>query len=77
MKKANSYKLSEENLLQDAEVFLDPNTLDEEGTSAVNPDEMYYTDDGNFLVYQVKKKGSDWATAKIMDTKTKKEFPEK
>jgi prolyl oligopeptidase len=53
--------------LDGTEVFLDPNTLSEDGTSAVSGNS--WSEDGMFMAYQVKKAGSDWATIYVRDAK--------
>jgi prolyl oligopeptidase PreP (S9A serine peptidase family) len=44
-------------------VFLDPNTLSEDGTTAVN--QTAWTEDGQILAYGISEKGSDWTTVKV------------
>jgi len=49
--------------LAEAELYLDPNSLSDDGTAALGS--MTWSKDGKMLAYQVKKGGSDWATIKI------------
>jgi hypothetical protein len=44
-------------------VFLDPNTLSDDGTTAITS--KTFTDDGTVLAYSLAEKGSDWITVKV------------
>lgn len=46
-----------------SEVFLDPNKLSEDGTTAVR--DQCFTHDGSILAYGISEKGSDWMTIKV------------
>ena len=52
-------------------MFLDPNTLAEDGTAAV--DGCNFSKDGKYMAYHVKRGGSDWSTIYIRDTETLKD----
>ena len=52
----------------DAEVVLDPNTLSNEGTTAIGS--MSYSKDGRHLAYSFSKSGSDWQEFKVVDLST-------
>ena len=65
------YKLNPDNALEGAEVFLDPNSLAEDGTAAVSGNS--WSEDGRYMAYQVKRGGSDWATIHIRDAQTCKD----
>lgn len=52
------------------EVFLDPNTLSEDGTVALNF--LSFTRDGKYLAYGLCASGSDWVEFHVMDTETKR-----
>jgi prolyl oligopeptidase len=54
------------------EVFLDPNTFSQDGTSSLAG--IYFTKDGSLCTYLVSEGGSDWNKAIVMDTKTKKQI---
>eukprot|EP01059_Diplonema_ambulator_P009350 TRINITY_DN19201_c0_g3_i1.p1 TRINITY_DN19201_c0_g3~~TRINITY_DN19201_c0_g3_i1.p1 ORF type:complete len:718 (+),score=312.76 TRINITY_DN19201_c0_g3_i1:138-2156(+) len=56
-------------------VFLDPNELAADGTSALGA--MDWTDDGKYLAYGVKKKGSDWSILHVKDCTTGEDLPDK
>lgn len=49
-------------------VFLDPNTMSEDGTTSVATTEWSF--DGNLLAYGVNVAGSDWEEIRIMDVNT-------
>ncbi len=50
----------------DAEVFLDPNVLSENGTVALNG--LSFSEDGRHCAYSVSGSGSDWAEIRIVET---------
>ncbi|CAG9533515.1 unnamed protein product [Cercopithifilaria johnstoni] len=50
-------------LLDKSEVFLDPNKLSEDGTTAIRDES--FSHDGSILVYGLSQKGSDWMTLKF------------
>lgn len=54
-----------------AEVFLDPNTFSEEGTTSLGG--MSFTEDGSMLAYSISEGGSDWRKIIVMDTETKEQ----
>ena len=74
IKAANEYVTSSDDATKDAEVFLDPNELADDGTARLG--EMAWCDNGRYLAYQVMKKGSEWATILIRDEKTGKDHPD-
>lgn len=51
-----------------AEVFLDPNTLSDDGTAAINT--ITYSDDHRYMAYSVAKAGSDWVEIFVKDVDT-------
>ncbi|MDE6556837.1 MAG: prolyl oligopeptidase family serine peptidase, partial [Duncaniella sp.] len=59
---------------KDAEVFLDPNTLSEDGTVALTG--VYQSKDGKYTAYVVSRSGSDWNEIFLMDTATKQLLPD-
>lgn len=52
----------------DAEIFIDPNTLSEDGTVALTG--IFMSKDGKYTAYTVSRSGSDWTEIYVMDTET-------
>ncbi len=52
------------------EVFLDPNTLSEDGTVALTG--VFQSPDGKYTAYTISRSGSDWTEIYVMDTATGK-----
>lgn len=52
------------------EVFLDPNTLSDDGTVALTG--IYISNDGKYTAYSISRSGSDWTEIYVMDTESKK-----
>ncbi|WP_447832529.1 prolyl oligopeptidase family serine peptidase [Aeromonas salmonicida] len=52
-----------------AEVFLDPNTLSSDGTTAL--DQLSFSRDGRILAYSLSLAGSDWREIHLMDVESK------
>ena len=48
----------------EAEVFLDPNKLSEDGTIALVG--RSFSEDGQLFAYSLSQKGSDWVTIKVL-----------
>ncbi len=57
-----------------AEVFLDPNTLSDDGTVALQGVSM--SNDGRYLAYIISRSGSDWTEIYVMDVATKQLLPD-
>ncbi|CAH1639526.1 unnamed protein product [Spodoptera littoralis] len=55
-------------------VFLDPNTLSEDGTIALSGSR--FTEDGNTFAYGLSASGSDWITIHLKDVATGEDYPE-
>ena len=55
-------------LTAEGELFLDPNTLADDGTSALA--DVSFSDDGRWCAYAVAEAGSDWVTIRVADTET-------
>jgi prolyl oligopeptidase len=53
------------------EVFLDPNTFSEDGTTGLT--DIEFSEDGTLAAYQITEGGSDWRKVIVVDTATKKE----
>ena len=51
------------------EVFLDPNTLSEDGTVALSA--VSFSKNGRYFAYAAAASGSDWVEIRVMDTETK------
>ena len=51
------------------EVFLDPNTFSEDGTTSLGS--MSFTEDGSLLAYAISEGGSDWRKVIVIDAKSK------
>lgn len=58
----------------EAEVFLDPNTLSDDGTVALTG--VYQSHDGKYTAYTISRSGSDWTEIYVMDTATGKLLPD-
>lgn len=54
---------------EDPEVFLDPNTFSEDGTTSLGG--LSFSKDGNTVAYSISEGGSDWRKIIIMDALTK------
>jgi len=61
-------------LTADPTVLLDPNTLSEDGTAALNSIEI--SNDGKYLIYQVAKSGSDWNEIFVKNIETGEMLPD-
>ncbi|MCL2065181.1 MAG: prolyl oligopeptidase family serine peptidase [Candidatus Cloacimonetes bacterium] len=50
------------------EIFLDPNTLSEDGTVALS--DIYFSNDNRYMAYSINRSGSDWTEIFVKDTET-------
>lgn len=57
-----------------AEVFLDPNTLSDDGTVALTG--VYMSPDGKYTAYTISRSGSDWTEIYLLDTATGELLPD-
>lgn len=57
-----------------AEVFLDPNTLSDDGTVALTG--VFMSPDGKYTAYTISRSGSDWTEIYLLDTATGKLLPD-
>ncbi|MFY8328000.1 prolyl oligopeptidase family serine peptidase [Pseudoalteromonas sp. ZZD1] len=58
----------------EAEVFLDPNTFSDDGTTSMSG--LTFSEDGSLAAYQISEGGSDWRKIIIIDTETKQPIEE-
>lgn len=56
----------------EAEIFLDPNQLSNDGTVALAA--ISFSKDGKYLAYATAASGSDWVEIRVMDTESKKQL---
>lgn len=56
------------------EVFLDPNSLSNDGTVALTG--TYMSDDGRYTAYTISRNGSDWTEIYTLDTATGQQLPD-
>ena len=56
------------------EVFLDPNSLSDDGTVALNS--IGFSKDGKYAVYSISRSGSDWSEFFVMDVASKTLLPD-
>ena len=54
---------------EESEVYLDPNKLSEDGTTAVTS--VSFTEDGSLAGLLISEGGTDWRSARVMNTQTK------
>jgi prolyl oligopeptidase len=55
-------------------VFLDPNTLSKDGTTAISG--MSFSKDNRLIAFSYAKAGSDWNEIRVMEVETKTELPD-
>ena len=67
----NQYVLYRSKEGGDVEVFLDPNTFSDDGTTSMSG--LSFSKDGSLLAYQISEGGSDWRKIIIIDTQTKEQ----
>ncbi|TMP56408.1 S9 family peptidase [Pseudoalteromonas sp. S1610] len=67
----NQYVLYRSKDGDEAEVFLDPNTFSEDGTTSMSG--LSFSEDGSLLAYQISEGGSDWRKIIVIDTETKEQ----
>lgn len=59
---------------EQGKVLLDPNTLSEDGTSALNT--WSVSEDGNWLAYAISQSGSDWVEWRVRNVNSGEDLPE-
>jgi len=65
----NQYVLFRQKEGMEAEVFLDPNTFSEDGTTSLS--DVSFTKDGKKVAYAISEGGSDWRKVIVMDALSK------
>ncbi|WP_228445353.1 prolyl oligopeptidase family serine peptidase [Thalassotalea sp. HSM 43] len=68
----NQYVLYRKDADGNEEVFLDPNTFSEDGTTSLS--QVSFSKDGSLAAYSISEGGSDWRKIIIIDTKTGKQL---
>lgn len=63
------YRVPANNPEAEPEVFLDPNTFSDDGTTGLT--DIEFSEDGSLAAYQITEGGSDWRKVIVIDTKTK------
>lgn len=69
------YRIKDKMKPQEAEVFLDPNTLSEDGT--VSLASISFSKDHKYVAVGIAKSGSDWNEIFVMETESKTKTPDK
>ncbi|XP_043276386.1 prolyl endopeptidase isoform X2 [Venturia canescens] len=64
----------QDTLDSEPKVFLDPNTLSEDGSVAISNSK--FSEDGKILAYGLSSSGSDWSTIHFINTETGEKYPE-
>jgi prolyl oligopeptidase len=65
----NQYVVYRQKGEEEPEIFLDPNTFSEEGTTSLSG--LSFTKDGSMAAYLISEEGSDWRKAIVMNPETK------
>jgi len=64
----------QDSLEGESRVFLDPNTLSEDGTTALSQYE--FSKDGELFAYGLSSKGSDWVSIRVRNVSSGRDYPE-
>lgn len=65
------YRYPKEGKPEEADVFLDPNTFSEDGTTSL--DGMSFSKNGKLLAYSISEGGSDWRKVILLDVESREE----
>ncbi len=65
----NQYVVYRQKDVEEPEVFIDPNTFSEDGTTSLST--LSFSDDGSLTAYSISEGGSDWRKVVIMDALSK------
>ena len=65
----NQYVVYRQKDVEEPEVFIDPNTFSEDGTTSLST--LSFSDDGSLTAYAISEGGSDWRKVVIMDALSK------
>ncbi|RUO69531.1 prolyl oligopeptidase family serine peptidase [Idiomarina ramblicola] len=70
----NQYVVYRQKGDEEPEVFLDPNTFSEDGTTSLA--QLAFSDDGSLAAYSISEGGSDWRKVIVIDAETKEQLEE-
>ncbi|MBZ9778026.1 prolyl oligopeptidase family serine peptidase [Psychroflexus sp. CAK8W] len=65
------YRYKNDESIEEAKEFLNPNTFSEDGTTSMAG--MSFTEDGELLAYSISEGGSDWRKIIVLDAETKEQ----
>jgi prolyl oligopeptidase len=68
----NQYVVYRQKGEEEPEVFLDPNTFSEDGTTSLA--QLTFSDDGSLAAYSISEGGSDWRKIRVIDAETKEQL---
>lgn len=66
------YRFPKGGTMEEATVFLDPNTFSEDGTTSLGG--VSFTKDGALVAYQISEGGSDWRKVIVLDAESKEQL---
>lgn len=70
----NQYVVYRQKGDEEPEVFLNPNTFSEDGTTSLA--QLTFSDDGSLAAYSISEGGSDWRKIRVIDAETKEPLEE-
>ncbi|WP_404399017.1 prolyl oligopeptidase family protein [Idiomarina loihiensis] len=70
----NQYVVYRQKGDEEPEVFLDPNTFSDDGTTSLA--QLTFSDDGSLAAYSISEGGSDWRKIRVIDAETKEQLEE-
>ncbi len=68
----NQYVVYRQKGDEEPEIFLDPNTFSEDGTTSLA--QLTFSDDGSLAAYSISEGGSDWRKIRVIDAETKEQL---